>query len=1286
MWRGFLGWRFHSAWRLAVACATLAAAPPAWGQTAPTITQVAFTSDPGADHFYAEGDQVETTVTFSEVVHVFEGEVGGVQTGQLVLRLAIGERDRVSEYCGGSGTDMLRFCLTVERDEDDADGISIGRLGNALQGGRIESATGTVADRAFIAQAPNPTHRVDARRPTIVGVNWASTPRVPPAYGLGEGIDVEVRFSEAVHVSQNDDVLRLLVTVGGRARAAAYLRGHGTRRLLFRYRVQESDRDEDGIHVEAGADDGGTLLGGTIADAAGNVASRVFNGLPRDPNREVAGATDVDPPNVEAVAMASSPSEYIIGERLEATVAFDEDVFVTGTPTLTLGIGNQQRQADYSAGDGTPMLRFRYTVVDGDQDEDGITIGANALALNGGAIRDRAGIDADLSFPALGPQAGHRVSGVRATVAEVDFVGAAASYSPPNTIEAWVRFDQDVTPATGPQAPALLLRIGGLERRMTLQRATERTLWFSYVVRTGDRDTAGISIRSLTGTIHGADGNEANPAFSPVTSSRMVTSGTDSTAPTIVELVVTSTPSRPDVQNLNGGVSFYGVGDHLTMEATFSEPVYVAGTPAVRFNVEGRTAQAAYASGTGTDTLTFEYVIQDRDLAFNGITIYAAPIHGGTIEDAAGNAASPTYAAIGAISAHRIEAVRPSISGLSITSAPRTPGGPYRAGESIDVEVTFSESVCLAPGSEPALTLGVGHSERRMQGRDHVFCGGPGRFTRTFYFTYTVKAGERDGGGVTVPAGAFTVTGEVQDYFGNEWTGSSPPLPENTDNAVDGGRDTDQPRIVDVRIPSSSTLKRGDHLDVEVRTSEPVFVTGEPTIPLVLNGGRRIATLHGGDGTDALTFRYTVGGIDAERVTIQADSLRGGAIADAGGNALSRSFARRTVALRVDGVRPRLLDLRLVSDAGSDRTYKRGEIITAAVTMSERVCVAGAAPTLALGIGGRERQARLVETPRCDSGNQTLRFAYTVQAEDSAPTGVAIPLNALRGGNLRDIAGNEADRRHQALPAGERHRVAGAADAARVAITSEPRPRSGDDADTYYVAGDVIQLEVTFGEALPDNVQASLALTIGARTRAAELRDVQPRTLVFAYTVVAGDQDDDGISIRADALTATPPNYDWMLAPVVNDGEHRVDAVAPVVERVRVTSTGPYEEGDAITVEVVFDAPVWAPANPRLRIDMDVRKPAASLTNGSGTRVLQFTYTVQPGDNDTNGIAIAANALIGGELVDAAGNEVSRQLRPVAAPNSHTVETGDDSQPPRIDELRITSKMCIQCPDCGSPG
>ena len=1279
MWRGFLGWRFHSAWRLAVACATLAVAPPAWGQTAPTITQVAFTSDPGADHFYAEGDQVEVTVTFSEVVHVFEGEVSGAQRGELELRLAIGDRDRGAQpnrgaqYCDGSGTAALRFCLTVERDEDDADGISIGRLGRALQGGVIESATGTEADRTFPAQPPNSTHRVDARRPTIVGVNWASTPRVPPAYGLGEGIDVEVQFSEAVHVSQNDDMLRLLVTVGGRARAAAYLSGHGTRRLLFRYRVQEDDRDEDGIHVEAGADDGGTLLGGTIADAAGNIASRVFGGLPRDPNREVAGATDVDPPNVEAVAMASSPGEYIIGERLEATVAFDEDVFVTGTPTLTLGIGSQQRQADYSAGSGTPMLRFRYTVLDGDQDEDGITIGANALALNGGAIRDRAGIDAERSFPALGPQTSHRVSGVRATVAEVEFVGAAASYNPPNTIEAWVRFDQDVTPATGSQAPALLLRIGGLERRMTLQRATARTLWFGYVVRTGDRDTAGISLRELTGTIHGADGNEANPAFSPVTSSRRVTSGTDSTAPTIEELVVTSTPSRPDVQNLNGGVPFYGVGDHLTMEATFSEPVYVTGLPAVHFSV----GQAAYASGSGTDTLTFEYVIQGGDLAFNGIDIPADPIRGGTIADAAGNTASPTYPAIGAMSAHRIEAVRPFVDRLSITSAPRTTGGPYRAGESIDVEVRFSESVCLAPGSEPALTLGVGPSERRMrmQGRGHIFCGAG--FTQAFYFTYTVKAGERDSIGVTVSAGAFTVTGEIQDYFGNEWIGSSP-LFQDT-NAVDGGRDTDQPRIVDVRIPSSSTLKRGDHLDVEVRISEPVFVTGEPTIPLVLNGGQRIATLHGGDGTDALTFRYTVGGIDADRVTIQAGDLDGGAIADAGGNPLNRSFARRTAALRVDGVRPRLLDLRLVSDAGSDRTYKRGEIIIATVTMSERVCVVGAAPTLAIGVGGRERQARLVETPRCDSGRQTLRFAYTVQAEDSAPTGVAIPLNALRDGNLRDIAGNEADRRHQALPAGERHRVSGAADAARVAITSAPRPRSGDATDTYYVAGDTIQLEVTFGEALPDNVQASLALTIGARARTAELRDVvRPRTLVFAYTVVAGDQDDDGISIRADALTATPSNYDWMLAPVVNDDEHRVDAVAPVVERVRVTSTGPYGEGDAITVDVVFDDRVWASTNPRLRIDMDVRKPAASLTNGSGTRVLRFTYTVQPGDNDTNGIAIAANALIGGELVDAAGNEVSRQLRPVAAPNSHMVETGDDSQPPRVDELRITSKPRFQ--------
>ena len=55
---------------------------------------------------------------------------------------------------------------------------------------------------------------------------------------------------------------------------------------------------------------------------------------------------------------------------------------------------------------------FRYTVAAGDADADGVSVAANKLALNGGAIVDGANNPAVLTHAALAAQSGHKVDGV----------------------------------------------------------------------------------------------------------------------------------------------------------------------------------------------------------------------------------------------------------------------------------------------------------------------------------------------------------------------------------------------------------------------------------------------------------------------------------------------------------------------------------------------------------------------------------------------------------------------------------------------------------------------------------------------------------------------------------------------------------------------------------------------------------------------------------------------------------------------------------------------------------
>ena len=126
---------------------------------------------------------------------------------------------------------------------------------------------------------------------------------------------------------------------------------------------------------------------------------------------------DDPPPTVSTVAIGSSAGtddSYAIGHAIDVTVTFDGAVDVTGTPQLELTLGATARQAAYSSGSGTAALMFRYTVVEGDADADGVGIGADKLTLGGGAIKVSGGtVDAALGHSAAADNAAHKVDGVR---------------------------------------------------------------------------------------------------------------------------------------------------------------------------------------------------------------------------------------------------------------------------------------------------------------------------------------------------------------------------------------------------------------------------------------------------------------------------------------------------------------------------------------------------------------------------------------------------------------------------------------------------------------------------------------------------------------------------------------------------------------------------------------------------------------------------------------------------------------------------------------------------------
>ena len=174
-------------------------------------------------------------------------------------------------------------------------------------------------------------------------------------------------------------------------------------------------------HGEAGIQVSYTPGMKPMRDVPGNQAE----GLSREP---VTNETpDTTAPKVSSLDITSNPGSdetYAMEDEIEVTVTFSETVKVTGTPRLTLRVGNRNRTAGYESGTDTEALVFAYEVADGDEDTNGVSVRANQLRLNGGTIKDEAENAAELDHEAVAPQAGHKVDGVRPA-----FVSAAVDGS-----------------------------------------------------------------------------------------------------------------------------------------------------------------------------------------------------------------------------------------------------------------------------------------------------------------------------------------------------------------------------------------------------------------------------------------------------------------------------------------------------------------------------------------------------------------------------------------------------------------------------------------------------------------------------------------------------------------------------------------------------------------------------------------------------------------------------------------------------------------------------------------
>ncbi len=1268
----------------------------------PWVSGVTLNSPVGGDTYFV-GDTILATVEFTEPVNVVT--TGG--TPQLGLQ--IGSSTRQAPYVSGTGTTDLVFRYVVVAADSDTDGLAVPSAALGLNGGTIADTTSTataallsLGDEALANQAG---HKVDGSVAVgVAGLALTSSPASGDTYGLGEAIEARVTFNRSVTVTGTPQLDLLL---GTDTVQADYTGGTGTSALTFRHRVASGDADADGLSVDTLK-----LNSGTIVDArAGGAAAGLVLGahaISDAGDHKVDGSVEVAPV-VTGVEFASTPTGGVYGltERIEVAVTFDKLVVVdttSGKPQLALGIDSATRQAEYARGTATTTLTFGYEVTLGDADTDGISIGASALALNGGTITISGGTTAaalGLGSHAVSNAAGHLVDANQGPPAVLSVTlnspVAGDTYFAGDTVLATVEFNKPVNVVTSGGTPQLGLRIGSNTRQAGYVSGTgSADLVFRYVVASGDADTDGISVEGdalgLNGGTIADTTSAATAALLPIEEGRRISNSPGhkvdgSAAVGVAGLALTSSPASSDT---------YGLAEPIVARVTFTRAVAVTGTPQLDLVLGTDTVQADYVSGGGGTALTFRHVVESGNADTDGLDVPgdALKLNSGTINDARSGGAAAGLAlgshAITTAADHKVDGsveLAPAVTSVTIASAPAD-GAVYGLSERIEVKVAFHLAVDVATGGgSPQLALGIGSETRQA-----AYASGTG--TDTLTFRYQVVLSDSDANGISIGASALTLNGGTILITGGTEAAAlglgSHAVSNAAGHRVDGS--IGPPGVTGLTLSDpvvGDTYEFKDTIKVVVRFNKAVDVTttgGTPQLTLGITNPRT-APYVSGTGTTELTFQYEVMAVDLDNdgisIGASALALNGGTIKVAGGtvdaelsladhvitNSAGHKVYGNYYAAAVSGVS-------VSSTPPVASTYGRDEAIEVEVTFTRGVNVVttGGTPQLALEVGANTRQASYVS----GTGTKVLTFRYVVVALDEDTDGIEVGASALtlNSGAINDVrrttplAASLGLGTHALTTPQAGHQVDGTIAPASVAglgITSSPA--SGDT----YGLGERIEAALNFDRPVVVTGVPQLEVEMAGVLRQARYVNGSGGTLLrFEYWVQGAgsggagpggvDQTTSGISVSLGALTlnggtiknAADGVRDASLSlaghELPDDSDHKVDGgveVAPVVMSARVASTpsgASYRAGEEIEVRLTFSRPVAVTGVPRLALVIGNARRMAAYVSGSGTNELAFRYRVLPADTDPDGFDVPEDALevgAGASIVIAGGSAVA---------------------------------------------
>ena len=1012
-------------------------------------------------------------------------------------------------------------------------------------------------------------------------------------YAQGETIRVTLTFNEAVTVTGAPRVKLDLSSGAGDEKWADYAGGSGTKVLEFAYTVAEGDASTAGVAV---LENTLALNGGMIRSAAnGEDATLAHAGLGHDPKHRVDSK-----PHVTGVAITSDAGVdaiYALGETVRVRLTFSEAVAVTGAPRLKLDLGSgtgDERWADYADGNGTAVLEFAYTVAAGDESSAGVAVLENTLALNGGTIKSTtaAGENATLANLGLGHDPAHRmdirpptlsaakVDGVALTLTFDEALGAAASLA-----------NGTFTVKKKPQ--------GGTEQTVSLSGSpavsgATVTLMLANAVRETD-----TNVKVSYGKPASGAGNRLQDAVG-----NEVASFTDKP--------VTNGSRSPGVERAHVD------GTALTIsfdEALGAAASLASGAFTVKKKPQGGSEQSVSLSGTpaiggATVTLTLARAVLETDTDVK--VSYAKPTSGtgNRLRDAAGNEVA-------------------SFTDKPATNGSRSPDVERAHVDGTALIITFDEAL----GAAASLANGAFTVKKKPQGgaeQDVSLSGTPAIGGATVTLTLVNAVLETDTGVKVSYTKPTTGTGNrLRDEAGNEVADfSDVPVTNRT------GLDLTPPALSTAFVNEATlTLTFNEAIDAAASLTNGAF-----TVRKTPQGGTgQTVSLSGAPAIAGAAVTLTLANAVLETDTgvkvsyTRPTSGTGNRLRDEAGNEVA-DFSDAPVTNRTGlDIAPPVLSAARVNGATLVLTFN--ESLGAAASLANGAFTVKKTPQ-----EGSEQSVSLSGTPAIVDFTVILTLANAVLETDTdVKVSYAKPTSGT-GNRLRDEAGNE---------------VASFSDQAVSTDNTPPRLVRGE------IDGGTVTLY--FSEPLdPDSIggrfRATIRLESSGRmygfTPRGEI-EISGNTVTVGlgsyrgqqYRAQAGEPHNILTYIRSTAPTAkslrdlagnpvqTPYWRDhdgYSETYVVLDnltGEPRVTGVAVSSD---AGANRTYAQGETIRVTLTFHEAVNVTGAPRVKLDFSSAagdEKWADYAGGSGTKVLEFAYTVAEGDTSDAGVAVLANTL-----------------------------------------------------------